>query len=237
MHGVTPAPGQRAARARVRLYNRQTTSADVPVVGQRRGTGARRLPVLLSRPTCSVVADHAKRATTTFPAATGPLLRHRLPVRGSTRRERPTPTGSTGTATSPCPRRTCASTATDDFFGGYDHARGAGFVHWADHRIAPGKKQWTWGNDRFGRAWNRNLTDDDGPYIELMAGVYTDNQPDFSFLAPGETKPSPSTGIPSREIGPVQQATTELAVGLWRRGRPAARASGRRGRRPRRVPA
>ena len=27
-----------------------------------------------------------------------------------------------------------------------------------------------------------------GPYIELMAGVYTDNQPDFSFLAPGETK-------------------------------------------------
>ncbi len=30
------------------------------------------------------------------------------------------------------------------------------------------------------RAGEANLTDEDGPYIELMAGVYTDNQPDFS---------------------------------------------------------
>ena len=37
-------------------------------------------------------------------------------------------------------------------------------------------------------AWDRNLSDEDGPYIELMAGVFTDNQPDFSFLAPYETK-------------------------------------------------
>lgn len=29
---------------------------------------------------------------------------------------------------------------------------------------------------------DRNLTDADGPYIELMTGVYTDNQPDFSWL-------------------------------------------------------
>lgn len=37
-------------------------------------------------------------------------------------------------------------------------------------------------------AWDRNLTDQDGPYVELMAGVYTDNQPDFSFLHPYETR-------------------------------------------------
>ncbi len=37
-------------------------------------------------------------------------------------------------------------------------------------------------------AWDRNLTDSDGPYVELMAGVYTDNQPDFSFLHPYETR-------------------------------------------------
>ena len=61
-------------------------------------------------------------------------------------------------------------------------------MHVANHHIAPGKKQWTWGNHEFGYAWDRNLTDADGPYVELMAGVYTDNQPDFSFLAPGETK-------------------------------------------------
>ncbi|MCU1422604.1 MAG: hypothetical protein JWN36_2255, partial [Microbacteriaceae bacterium] len=77
-----------------------------------------------------------------------------------------------------------------------------------------GKKQWTWGNERFGWAWDRNLTDDDGPYVELMAGVYTDNQPDFSFLAPGETKTFRQYWYPIQEIGPVQQATTEVAVSL-----------------------
>ena len=74
----------------------------------------------------------------------------------------------------------------------------------ANHHIAPGKKQWTWGNDEFGRAWDRNLTDHDGPYIELMAGVYTDNQPDFSFLAPWETRTFEQYWYPIQEIGPAQ---------------------------------
>jgi len=28
-----------------------------------------------------------------------------------------------------------------------------------------------------------NLTDEDGPYVELMAGAYTDNQPDFRMAS------------------------------------------------------
>lgn len=36
---------------------------------------------------------------------------------------------------------------------------------------------------RLWRAWDRNLTDENGPYIELMTGVYTDNQPDFTACA------------------------------------------------------
>ena len=32
------------------------------------------------------------------------------------------------------------------------------------------------------KAWDRNLTDEDGPYIELMTGMYTDNQPDFTWF-------------------------------------------------------
>ena len=67
-----------------------------------------------------------------------------------------------------------------DFFGGYDHAAGEGYVHWADHSISPGKKLWTWGDHEFGYAWDRELTDADEPYAELMAGVFTDNQPDFA---------------------------------------------------------
>ncbi len=44
------------------------------------------------------------------------------------------------------------------------------------HRV----KQWSWGHGDFGQAWDRNLTDNNGPYIELMTGVFTDNQPDFT---------------------------------------------------------
>ncbi|MGO9109301.1 MAG: DUF5107 domain-containing protein, partial [Thermoguttaceae bacterium] len=102
----------------------------------------------------------------------------------------------------------------EDFFGGYDHFRQAGSVHVADHHIAPGKKQWTWGNHEFGYAWDRNLTDSDGPYIELMAGVYTDNQPDFSFLQPGETKTWRQYWYPIQQIGPVQHANLDAAVSV-----------------------
>ena len=106
-----------------------------------------------------------------------------------------------------------------DFFGGYDHKAAAGIVHVANHHIAPGKKQWTWGNHAFGYAWDRNLTEPDEqgvyrPYIELMAGAYTDNQPDFSFLAPGETKEFRQYWYPIRAIGTVQQANLAAALHL-----------------------
>ena len=66
--------------------------------------------------------------------------------------------------------------------------RGGGLRALGRPPISPGKKQWTWGNHAFGHAWDRELTDADGPYVELMAGVFTDNQPDFSYLAPHETR-------------------------------------------------
>ena len=53
-----------------------------------------------------------------------------------------------------------------NFEGGYENDTRAGMLHVANHHISPGKKQWTWGNGDFGRAWDRNLTDEDGPYIE-----------------------------------------------------------------------
>ena len=107
----------------------------------------------------------------------------------------------------------------EDFFGGYDYKAQAGIVHIADHHISPGKKQWTWGNHEFGYAWDRNLTDADGsgefaPYIEIMSGVYTDNQPDFSFLQPGETKSWSQFWYPIQKIGPAQHANLHAAISL-----------------------
>jgi tetratricopeptide (TPR) repeat protein len=159
-----------------------------------------------------VVADHAKRAVTGFPHADGLYYGIDYPARVDA--EHPDADRLDWYRNIPVPTSYMCIGSADDFFGGYDHAARLGFVHVADHRIAPGKKQWTWGDSPFGAAWERNLTDADGPYIELMAGVYTDNQPDFSFLAPGESRAFSQFWYPIHGTGPVQQATTEAAVSL-----------------------
>ncbi|WP_051392764.1 DUF5107 domain-containing protein [Glycomyces arizonensis] len=159
-----------------------------------------------------VVADHAKRATTTFPAAEGRYYGVDYPARRTP--ERPDGDRLDWYRNIPVPTSYMCLGTEDDFFGGYDHGARAGFVHWADHRIAPGKKQWTWGNAPFGWAWDAHLTDTGGPYVELMAGVFTDNQPDFAYLKPGETKTFSQYWYPIQDTGPVHQATREAAVRL-----------------------
>jgi tetratricopeptide (TPR) repeat protein len=119
----------------------------------------------------------------------------------------------------PVPTSYMCMGSREDFFGGYDYKAQAGIIHIANHHISPGKKQWTWGNHEFGYAWDRNLTDADArgefaPYIEIMAGVYTDNQPDFSFLQPGETKSWSQYWYPIQKIGPAQHANLNAAISL-----------------------
>lgn len=74
-------------------------------------------------------------------------------------------------------------------------------MHVANHHVSPGKKQWTWGNGEFGKAWDRNLTEEDGPYIELMTGMYCDNQPDFTWLQPYEEKSFTQYFMPYQGVG------------------------------------
>lgn len=101
-----------------------------------------------------------------------------------------------------------------NFFGGYDHRRDAGVVNVANRHISPGKKFFTWANGSFGHQWQRNLADKDDPYLELMAGVYTDNQPDFSWLRPYETKTFSQIWYPIQKVGPVKNANRWAAVNL-----------------------
>jgi hypothetical protein len=72
--------------------------------------------------------------------------------------------------------------------GGIDHGKGAGIVLVGDHHIFKGKKLWNWGKNEVQASWDQKLTDEDGPYAELMMGFYSDNQPDYNFVAPFETK-------------------------------------------------
>ena len=48
-----------------------------------------------------------------------------------------------------------------------------------------GKKAWTWGEWEFGKFAQKNLTDDDGPYIEVQSGPLP-TQSDYGLLGPQE---------------------------------------------------
>lgn len=75
-----------------------------------------------------------------------------------------------------------------DYFGGYDHEKQVGVVHVADRHISPGKKMFTWAYGQLAKTWENALTDTNGQYAELMAGCYSDNQPDLCWIEPYETK-------------------------------------------------
>lgn len=155
-------------------------------------------------PDVNAVFDHGKRDVSTFPIATGTYYKVDY---------------SPGTDISrykniPVPTSYMAVNSAYDFVGGYEHDSKAGVLHVADHHISPGKKQWTWGNGDFGVAWDRNLTDEDGPYIELMTGVFTDNQPDFTWLMPNEEKSFTQYFLPYRNVGMVKNATKDIVIGL-----------------------
>ncbi|HEY3444309.1 MAG TPA: DUF5107 domain-containing protein [Paludibaculum sp.] len=102
----------------------------------------------------------------------------------------------------------------DDWLSGYDHGKQAGTLHVADRHQVPGKKFFTWGTGPGGRLWDKILSDTDGPYLELMVGAWSDNQPDYSWLQPYETKTVKQYWYPFREIGGTKNATREAAVNL-----------------------
>ncbi|WP_027454497.1 DUF5107 domain-containing protein [Xylanibacter brevis] len=177
-------------------------------------------------PDINAVFDHGKRAVSSFPIATGTYYKmdYSAGVDISNYKNIYVPTSYMGV------------NSRYNFEGGYENDTHAGMLHVASHHFSPGKKQWTWGNGDFGRAWDRNLTDDiaddkgdaashlspltanlkEGfrPYIELMAGVYTENQPDFSWLMPYEEKQFVQYFMPYRELGVVKEASKDLLVNV-----------------------
>ena len=165
-------------------------------------------------PDVNAVFDHGKRAVSSFPIATGTYYKmdYSAGVDISNYRNIPVPTSY------------MAVNSKYDFEGGYENDSHGGMLHVASHHFSPGKKQWTWGNGDFGRAWDRNLTEptpgpspregEFRPYIELMAGVYTENQPDFTWLMPYEEKQFVQYFMPYREVGMVKQASKDFIIGL-----------------------
>jgi tetratricopeptide (TPR) repeat protein len=208
-HGVTLRPGSSILELQVRLLDR-TPFVQTFLWWANVGVRVHDRYEAFFPPDVRYVADHARRATSTFPVATGRYYGVDYDARPADRAD------LRWYRNIPVPTSYMAMGSQQDFFGGYDHAAGEGFVHWADHAISPGKKLWTWGDHEFGHAWDRELTDSDGPYVELMAGVFTDNQPDFSFLLPGELRTFRQYWYPIVGTGPVQAANLDAASSLTR---------------------
>jgi tetratricopeptide (TPR) repeat protein len=102
----------------------------------------------------------------------------------------------------------------EDFMGGYDHGRETGTVHIGDHNIIKGAKLWEWGSGERGQATEGRLTETDGPYVEIMVGAFSDNQPDYSWIKPYEVKSFKQYWYPIKDIGGFKYANLNGAVNL-----------------------
>lgn len=203
MHGFTLYPDRAYLEVRVRLFNRTDLPQSFlwwanPAVHVNDDYQS------VFPPDVTAVMDHGKRDVSSFPLARGTYYKVDY---------------SPGTdisryANIPVPTSYMAAHSDFDFIGCYDHGRQAGMVHVANHHLVPGKKQWTWGHGHFGRVWDAQLTDEDGPYIELMCGAFTDNQPDFSWLMPGERKSFEQVFLPFKTIGAPTNASRDAVVRL-----------------------
>lgn len=108
-----------------------------------------------------------------------------------------------------------------DFFGAYDVDLDRGIVSHADHRLLPGKKAWTWGEDDFGVVSQMGLTDsgpEDAPYIEVQSGPLL-TQADYGFLHPHQEVAWREYWYPVHGLGDgFEFANRDLAVNAVRSG-------------------
>lgn len=105
----------------------------------------------------------------------------------------------------------------EDFMGAYDHGKQTGTVEIGDHNIVKGAKLWEWGSAARGQATEAVLTENSGPYAEIMVGAFSDNQPDYSWIKPYEVKTFRQYWYPVKDIQGFKYANLNGAVNLEKR--------------------
>ncbi len=206
MVGIVLKPGEKCFETRMKLYNRTNVprsflwweNAAVPVHEKYQ---------IFFPQDVSYVNFHYLKSRTTYPIA-GNGIFNGIPMdfdRDISLHKNTVPATS---------YFACASDF--DFFGGYDHACECGVVHIGDHHVSPGKKMFTWGYCQLAKSWENALTDTDGQYAELMAGSYSDNQPNFSWLDAYETKEFSQYWYPISKLGTPTFANLSVALKIER---------------------
>ena len=208
MVGVTIWPGKAYVTVKTRLYN-PTNAMQTFHWWANLAVHANQDYQLQFPPDVDYITYHYKDAVSPFPVVRGEFARADFGEG----------TDITWFKNIPSPASFFILNSDYNFMGGYDHGRKRGTVHVADHHVSVGKKFFTWGSREFGDVWHSNLTDEDGAYLEIMTGCYTDNQPDFSFMAPDETKTFEQTWYALSDMPGLKNAGKDGAVGFVHEGR------------------
>lgn len=208
MAGISVEPGRSYVKMKARVYN--PTPFPQPFMWWANlAAPATESYRIVFPPDVEYVVDHDRRAVMSWPIA-----------KGVYNTARPYDFGSGTDLSRYSEIKTQASFMVPmgqsrfDFVSGYDEEKQLGIVSVSDHNVAPGKKLFTWGVTEHGDMWSKNLTDENGPYIEIMTGAYTDNQPDFAWIAPYETKEFEQYWYPISGIGTIKNATVDAAINV-----------------------
>lgn len=202
MVGVTVYPGKSYIRAKIRFFNR-TPYPQTFMWWANLAVSVNRDWMAVFPEDIHWASGHAWASTSKFPVLSG-LYKNVVDYGDGTDVRR--------FLNVPAPDSFFTYGSRYDFLSGYDFGRDCGIVHVADRHISPGKKMFTWGVSDFSSAWFKNLSDDDGPYVELMTGVYTCNQPDFGWIMPYEYKTAEQYWYPVRGIGEIKSANINGAI-------------------------
>jgi tetratricopeptide (TPR) repeat protein len=201
--GLTLHPGKSYIEASFRMINRTPVPTSM-LSFTNIGVHVNDSYQIIFPPSTQLVTYHAKREFTTWPIATSKFNNADFTAGVDVSWYKNHPSSNS----------MFAWNYQDDFLAGIDHGKNAGIICVANHNVVPGKKFFTWGNGSRGRSEERQLTDSDGPYIELMVGAYSDNQPDYSWLQPQESRIWTQYFYPFRDIGGVKNANLDAAVNL-----------------------
>lgn len=101
----------------------------------------------------------------------------------------------------------------EDFIAAYDHGLDIALAQYADHRVMPGRKWFSWGNSDSGLRWAKTLSDDNRPYVEVQSGCPL-TQDDQFRMQPHEEKQFLEYWMPVSRIGVPARINPDAAVRL-----------------------
>jgi len=104
-----------------------------------------------------------------------------------------------------------------DFFGAYYLNSRQGTYHVAPRWLEPGQKYFTWGTQEDNRIWESFLTDGDGQYVEIQAGLL-ESQFVTGWLGPQEVVRTGGSWFGTAGMPELTWANERLAAALVRDG-------------------